>query len=69
MENKIYSSVQTLLMNTKCSCWYCNRRLAEARRFCDKVCAEAFEEDEMAIQRHMLATKIEAAGNPFEQHA
>lgn len=69
MEDKIYAPVQTLLMNTKCSCWYCNRRLAEARRFCDKVCAEAFEEDEMAMERHMLAAKVEAGGSLIAQRA
>lgn len=46
---------QPWMMAAKCSCWYCNQPLNEMRRFCDKSCAEAFDEDEAAMQRRMLA--------------
>lgn len=37
------------------SCWYCEHQLNDGRRFCDKGCAEAFEEDELAVERRVLA--------------
>ncbi|MBI1889810.1 MAG: hypothetical protein HYS18_04125 [Burkholderiales bacterium] len=41
----------------KGSCWYCNKHLDDVRRFCGRECAEAFEEDEMAMERRMQATR------------
>lgn len=41
-------------VNAHTCCWYCNQQLNDMRRFCNKVCAEAFEEDEMAMERRML---------------
>ncbi|KQQ31104.1 hypothetical protein ASF61_17960 [Duganella sp. Leaf126] len=29
----------------KGSCWYCERPLDNVRRFCDKACADAFDEE------------------------
>jgi hypothetical protein len=43
------------LLSPKGSCWYCNHQLDDVRRFCNKICAEAFEEDEMAMERRLLA--------------
>ncbi|WP_147384088.1 hypothetical protein [Noviherbaspirillum sedimenti] len=37
------------------TCWYCDHQLGDGRRFCDKGCAEAFEEDELAVERRVLA--------------
>ena len=37
------------------TCWYCDRQLHDERRFCDKGCAEAFEHDELAVERRLLA--------------
>lgn len=39
----------------KGACWYCNARLDDVKRFCNKGCAEAFEEDELAMERRMRA--------------
>lgn len=41
----------------KGSCWYCNRHLDDVRRFCGRECAEAFEEDEMAMERRMQTVR------------
>jgi predicted amidophosphoribosyltransferase len=30
----------------KGACWYCDKPLDNVRRFCDKECAEAFDEDQ-----------------------
>jgi hypothetical protein len=35
------------------TCWYCGEPLNSMRRYCDKGCAEAFEEDDAAMVRHM----------------
>lgn len=37
------------------TCWYCDHRIADGCRFCDKACAEAFEEDDLAVERRVLA--------------
>jgi len=29
----------------KGSCWYCEKPLDNVRRFCDKTCADAFDEE------------------------
>lgn len=29
----------------KGACWYCDRPLDNVRRFCDKECADAFDEE------------------------
>lgn len=39
------------LLGAKGYCWYCNKRLDEIRRFCNRGCAEAFDEDELAMER------------------
>jgi hypothetical protein len=36
------------------TCWYCDHPLVDGRRFCDKACAEAFEDDELAVERKVL---------------
>lgn len=43
------------------SCWYCGSKLHESRRFCNSNCAQAFEEDELAPQRHIDASADEYA--------
>lgn len=45
------------LILAKGTCWYCNSRLDDVRRFCNKGCAEAFEEDEMAMERRMQGNR------------
>jgi hypothetical protein len=30
---------------SKGSCWYCEKPLDNVKRFCDKVCADAFDEE------------------------
>lgn len=35
------------------TCWYCGEPLNSMRRYCDKGCAEAFEEDDTAVFRLM----------------
>ena len=45
----------------KGSCWYCNAHLNDVKRFCNKSCAEAFEEDELAMERRLQAVKREPA--------
>ena len=47
--NRKYS----LAIVAKGSCWYCNKHLDDVKRFCNRACAEAFEEDEMAMERRM----------------
>lgn len=37
------------------TCWYCDRQLNDNRRFCDCGCAEAFEQDDLAVERRLLA--------------
>jgi hypothetical protein len=45
-----------LLKNT---CWYCNTPLDTIRRYCDKNCAEAFEEDDNAMERRIRAGQLQ----------
>ncbi|QAU35175.1 hypothetical protein [Janthinobacterium sp. 17J80-10] len=39
------------------TCWYCDHQLGDGRRFCDRGCAEAFEHDDLAVERRLLARK------------
>lgn len=34
------------LLPPKGSCWYCEKPLDRVRRFCGKVCAESFDEED-----------------------
>jgi hypothetical protein len=34
-----------LSLPPKGSCWYCEKPLDSVRRFCGKICAEAFDEE------------------------
>ncbi len=56
MKKEIHPVAHAWLMTAGCSCWYCNGPLKETGRFCNKVCAEAFEEDEMAMERRLLVS-------------
>jgi hypothetical protein len=40
-----------------CTCWYCDHKVADGQRFCNKACAEAFEDDELAVERRVLAAR------------
>jgi predicted nucleic acid-binding Zn ribbon protein len=33
------------MLPPKGSCWYCEKPLDNVRRFCDKECADAFDEE------------------------
>lgn len=33
------------MLPPKGSCWYCEKPLDNVRRFCDKTCADAFDEE------------------------
>jgi hypothetical protein len=43
----------------KNTCWYCNEPLDNTRRYCDKGCAEAFEEDDSAMARCMSEKRLQ----------
>jgi hypothetical protein len=49
----------------KGACWYCNAQLDDVKRFCNRNCAEAFEEDELAMERSMQAarTRVQEASH------
>lgn len=34
------------LLPPKGACWYCDKSLDNVRRFCDKECADAFDEEQ-----------------------
>jgi hypothetical protein len=51
-------SVQrTSIFQARNTCWYCNAPLNSMGRYCDKGCAQAFEEDDSAMARHMQETQ------------
>lgn len=55
MNEQEYRYSPARLPVTQTSCWYCDRHLHDERRFCDRSCAEAFEQDELAVERRLLA--------------
>ncbi len=44
---------------TKNTCWYCHHKVTELKRFCNTACAEAFDEDDAAMERYMTAHRHE----------
>jgi hypothetical protein len=48
-------AVSTSPLHGHHGCWYCGSRLHEGKRFCNSNCAQAFEEDDLAPQRHIDA--------------
>lgn len=46
------------------TCWYCDQHIPAEQRFCDKNCAEAFDDDELAAERRMLS-KLQEANPAF----
>lgn len=55
-ENFQYSQASSVVNGFHVStCWYCDHRIAHGCRFCDKACAEAFDEDDLAAERRVLA--------------
>lgn len=55
MKAQQYLYSPTKLPAVHLTCWYCDRQLHDERRFCDKACAEAFEQDDLAVERRLLA--------------
>ncbi|WP_132259442.1 DUF2116 family Zn-ribbon domain-containing protein [Paucimonas lemoignei] len=43
------------------TCWYCDHHIPHGQRFCDKDCAEAFEDDDLAVERRAL-TRLHEPG-------
>lgn len=50
---------QASIQLSRCTCWYCNEPMNSVRRFCDKSCAEAFEEDDTAFERRAMTLRVE----------
>lgn len=56
MNEQQYRYSAPKLPTVQATCWYCDHQLHDSRRFCDRGCAEAFEHDELAVERRLLAS-------------
>jgi predicted nucleic acid-binding Zn ribbon protein len=62
MNNQAYRftrSQQTVSNLTHSTCWFCEHSVPIGHRFCGRDCAEAFEDDELAAEKRMLAKQPE----------
>lgn len=61
MNEQQYRYATRKFSSVNSTCWYCDHQLSDGRRFCDRGCAEAFEQDDLAIERRLLANMPEPA--------
>lgn len=57
-QNVLQSTQRASIFRANNTCWYCNQPLDSMRRYCDKSCAQAFEEDDSAMARRMIDTRL-----------
>jgi hypothetical protein len=57
-DTTLKSTQRASIFLAKNNCWYCGEPLDSIRRYCDKSCAEAFEEDDHAMTRRILDHRL-----------